>query len=101
MKASTSRGGGRREVGGEGDKQRADLAEETLRASVLEETGRNCNGPAGEDPRPASATHVSPGLQELHVKTEVRNNQVQKHHPQQVDQAPSLSVRDPEQQGEA
>ena len=39
--------------------------------------------------------------EELHVKTEVRNNQVQKHHPQQVDQAPSLPVRDPEQQGEA
>ena len=28
---STSRGGGRREVGGDGDKQRADLAEETIR----------------------------------------------------------------------
>ena len=30
MKASTSRGGGRREVGGEGDKQRTDLAEKQL-----------------------------------------------------------------------
>ena len=80
-KASTSHGGGRREVGGEGDKQRADLTEETIRVdwraeelhlchqcsseqtSVLEKkAGKDCDEPAGEDPRPASAAHVPPGL---------------------------------------
>ena len=72
-KASTSRGGGRREVGGEGDKQRADLAEETIRGdwraeelhlchqcsseqtSVLEKrTEKDCNEPAFQSEIPSS-----------------------------------------------
>ena len=84
MKASTSRGGGRREVGGEGDKQRTDLAEKQLEVtdelknyisainappskpqSSKKKTGKDCDEPAGEDPRPASAAHVPPGLRGL------------------------------------